>query len=157
TSATAATSPVPRSRSGCGSSASRKRKNARRGNGGKNRAGHKGGRGRLTRGCQSTANPFSPSPCSRRDQRACRQLDAEHTRLLGVALAAHPKGLAVGLPARLRQTQDCLPEGDSRKQAALRLGLSRHTVHERVTDLYRRFGVNSRAELLARCLRRKRK
>jgi DNA-binding CsgD family transcriptional regulator len=53
----------------------------------------------------------------------------------------------------LRQTLGRLLEGDSEKQAALHLGLSRHTVHEYVTALYRRFSVTSRAELLAFCLR----
>ena len=49
----------------------------------------------------------------------------------------------------------CLLEGDGEKQAALRLGLSRHTVHEYVGELYRRFGVCSRPELMALCLRRR--
>jgi DNA-binding NarL/FixJ family response regulator len=41
--------------------------------------------------------------------------------------------------------------GESEKEAARRLGLSRATVHEYVTDLYAHFGVHTRAELLARC------
>jgi DNA-binding CsgD family transcriptional regulator len=53
----------------------------------------------------------------------------------------------------LRQTLDCLLEGDSEKQVAVRLGLSRLTVHQYVTSLYRHFGVSSRAELLARFIR----
>jgi DNA-binding NarL/FixJ family response regulator len=57
------------------------------------------------------------------------------------------------LPRHLRQTLFCLLEGASEKEAAARLGLSRHTVHGYVTALYRRFGVNSRAELLVLCLR----
>jgi DNA-binding CsgD family transcriptional regulator len=48
-----------------------------------------------------------------------------------------------------------LLEGDSEKQVALRMGLSPTTVHQYVTMLYRRFGVQSRAELLARVLRRR--
>ena len=59
-----------------------------------------------------------------------------------------------GLPQHLRQTLFCLLDGASEKEAAARLGLSRHTVHEYITALYRRFGVNSRAELLVLCLRR---
>jgi DNA-binding CsgD family transcriptional regulator len=39
--------------------------------------------------------------------------------------------------------------GDAEKQAAQKLGLSRHTVHEYTKILYRIFGVNSRGELLA--------
>lgn len=53
------------------------------------------------------------------------------------------------LPPRLKQTLTCLLAGDSEKQAARRLGLSPHTVHVYVKSLYRRFGVNSRGELLA--------
>jgi DNA-binding CsgD family transcriptional regulator len=44
-------------------------------------------------------------------------------------------------------------EGDSEKQVALRMGLSRHTVHEYVTELYRRLDVGRRPELMALCLR----
>ena len=47
-----------------------------------------------------------------------------------------------------------LLDGDGEKQVARRLGLSRHTVHGHVKVLYRRFGVSSRAELLARHVRR---
>ena len=57
------------------------------------------------------------------------------------------------LPPRLGQTLRCLLEGDSEKQVASRLGLSRSTIHEYVTALYRRLGVNSRPELMALCLR----
>ena len=39
--------------------------------------------------------------------------------------------------------------GDSEKQVAARLGLSRHTVHIYVKHLYKHFGVNSRGELLS--------
>jgi DNA-binding CsgD family transcriptional regulator len=73
---------------------------------------------------------------------------------VGTMFARH-NGPPAGLPPRLRQTLDCLLEGDSEKEVALRLGLSRHTVHEYVTALYRRFGVSSRAGLLALCLRRR--
>jgi DNA-binding NarL/FixJ family response regulator len=58
------------------------------------------------------------------------------------------------LPPRLREALACLLEGDSEKQVARRLGLSRHTVHDYAKDLYRRLGVGSRAELMALCLRR---
>ena len=58
------------------------------------------------------------------------------------------------LSPRLRQTLSCLLEGDSEKQVAGRLGLSRATVHQYVTSLYRRFGVQSRAQLLSHVLKR---
>jgi DNA-binding CsgD family transcriptional regulator len=45
-------------------------------------------------------------------------------------------------------------EGDSEKQLAARLGLSRATIHQYVTALYRHFGVGSRAQLLALAIKR---
>ena len=42
--------------------------------------------------------------------------------------------------------------GASEKQVAIRLGLSRHTVHEHVKQIYKRMMVCSRGELLARFL-----
>ena len=58
------------------------------------------------------------------------------------------------LPPRLRPVLMHLLEGDAEKQVAGKLGLSRHTIHAYTKDLYRRFGVNSRGELLARFRRR---
>jgi hypothetical protein len=43
--------------------------------------------------------------------------------------------------------------GDSEKQLAARLRLSRSTVHQDATTLCRHFGVNSRGGLLARLIR----
>jgi DNA-binding CsgD family transcriptional regulator len=40
--------------------------------------------------------------------------------------------------------------GASEKQIANQLGLSPHTTHHYVKTLYRRFGVSSRAEFMAR-------
>jgi DNA-binding CsgD family transcriptional regulator len=54
------------------------------------------------------------------------------------------------LSPRLRQTLQRLLLGDSEKEIAAHLGVSRHTVHVYVKSLYRRFGVSSRGELLAR-------
>lgn len=56
------------------------------------------------------------------------------------------------LPPRLRDTLRALAAGLSEKEVAARLGISAHTVHEYTKALYRRFGVSSRAELLARHL-----
>ena len=61
---------------------------------------------------------------------------------------------AEGLSPRLAQVLDYLLAGDSEKQVARRMKLSHHTVHGHVKILYRRYGVSSRAELLARHLRR---
>ncbi len=57
------------------------------------------------------------------------------------------------LPPRQAETLERLLAGDGEKQIAAKLGLSRHTVHEYVKSLYRRFGVSSRGELLARWVR----
>jgi DNA-binding NarL/FixJ family response regulator len=69
------------------------------------------------------------------------------------ALALPAAGVFNGLPYRLQATLRCLLDGDSEKQAALRLGLSRFTLHEYVCNLYRHFAVSSRPELLAQCFR----
>jgi DNA-binding CsgD family transcriptional regulator len=58
------------------------------------------------------------------------------------------------LSPRLEQTLGCLLAGASEKQVASHLKLSRHTVHVYVKALYRRYGVSSRAELLAKHLKR---
>ena len=57
------------------------------------------------------------------------------------------------LTERERQTLDRLLAGCSEKEAADALGLSPNTVHVYVRALYRRYGVSSRGELMARLLR----
>ena len=53
------------------------------------------------------------------------------------------------LQPRLKKVMKLLLEGDSEKQVAFKLGLSPHTVHEYVKNLYAELGVSSRGELLA--------
>jgi len=55
-----------------------------------------------------------------------------------------------GLSPRLRETLELLLAGGSEKEIAVQLDLSPHTVHTYVTKLYRRYGVDSRAMLMAR-------
>lgn len=74
--------------------------------------------------------------------------------LVGRALVSAAEPTPQSLSPRLRQTLACLAQGDAEKQVATRLGVSHATVHEYITALYRRFGVNSRAQLLAHVLRR---
>jgi Response regulator containing a CheY-like receiver domain and an HTH DNA-binding domain len=81
---------------------------------------------------------------------------AELGRLIGHQLVSATEPTIDELSPRLRQTLACLLEGDSEKQVAARLGLSPTTVHQYVTALYRRFGVQSRAQLLMHMLRRSR-
>jgi DNA-binding CsgD family transcriptional regulator len=57
------------------------------------------------------------------------------------------------LSRRQRQTLELLLAGNAEKQIAARLSISRHTVHVYVKSLYKRFGVNSRPELLAKWVR----
>jgi len=92
---------------------------------------------------------FSP-----REVRLLEFFHGELGRLVGRQLVSATEPSAEKLPPRLRQTLACLIEGDSEKQAAARLGLSPTTMHQYVTALYRRFGVRSRAQLLAHLLRR---
>jgi DNA-binding CsgD family transcriptional regulator len=53
------------------------------------------------------------------------------------------------LTGREAEVLQRLLKGDSMKETASRLGLSAHTVHDHVKSLYRKFGVSTRAELLA--------
>ena len=89
-----------------------------------------------------------------REQRLLEFFHTELGRLIGGALASVTEPGIDPLSPRLRQTLGCLLEGDGEKQVAARLGLSQATVHQYVTALYRHFGVRSRAELLARVMRR---
>ena len=75
-------------------------------------------------------------------------------RLVGRQLVSATEPTADKLSARLRQTLACLVEGDSETQVAARRGLCPTTVHQYVTALYRRFGVQSRGQLLTHVLRR---
>ncbi|MBW3540298.1 MAG: LuxR C-terminal-related transcriptional regulator [Planctomycetes bacterium] len=85
-----------------------------------------------------------------RERQLVRLLHEELGPLIGRQLASARETSSAQLPPRLRQVLERLLEGDSEKQIARRLGISRPTVHEYVTALYRRFGVHSRGELLAR-------
>lgn len=79
---------------------------------------------------------------------------AEIGPLIGRALVSAAEPTPDALPPRLRQTLQCLIQGDSEKQVAARLHVQRTTVHEYVMALYRRFGVHSRAQLLAHVVKR---
>jgi DNA-binding CsgD family transcriptional regulator len=57
------------------------------------------------------------------------------------------------LPTRPAQVLELVLTGQSVKQIARRLDLSRHTVNDHMKDLHRRFGVSSRGELMAAFVR----
>jgi DNA-binding CsgD family transcriptional regulator len=91
---------------------------------------------------------------SAREQRLVSFFVAELCRLVGNSLVSATEPGPDKLAPRLRQTLACLLEGDSEKEAAARLGLSRSTAHQYVTALYRHFRVQSRAQLLAHIIKR---
>jgi DNA-binding CsgD family transcriptional regulator len=90
-------------------------------------------------------------PFAERDGRLMTLLNLEQARLLGTKLARLGEPSVTDLSPRLREVLISLMEGDGEKQVALRLGISRHTVHDYVKSLHDRFGVRSRGELLSRC------
>ena len=64
------------------------------------------------------------------------------------------RGTSLGeLPPRPREILSLLVQGRARNQIADDLGLSIHTVHGYVRDIYRHFGVNSHLELINRFTR----
>ena len=65
-----------------------------------------------------------------------------------------PDGQWRDLSPRQAEVLAALKLGQSEKQVAQELGMSRHTVHVHVKTLYRRFAVQSRGELLSLWLKR---
>jgi len=85
-----------------------------------------------------------------------RRLVAELCKVVGAHLSgADNVGEELKLPQRLRQTLQGLIKGDSEKQIAFGLGISQHTVHVYVKQLYKRLRVSSRGELMAKFMRGK--
>jgi DNA-binding NarL/FixJ family response regulator len=58
------------------------------------------------------------------------------------------------LSPRMRETMNHLLKGDSEKQIASRLRLSRHTIHCYIKQIYRRYNVSSKGELFADWVKR---
>ncbi len=90
-----------------------------------------------------------PDPIPQDVQRK-RKMVAEFCQILGAEYSCPPGKAIPGLSPRHAQTLERLLAGDSEKQIAAKLGVSRNTVHVYVTALYRHFNVNSRGELLAK-------
>lgn len=84
-----------------------------------------------------------------------RATSALRQRFAEVPNAGNIDGISLRyeLTGRQREVLTLLLFGLSEKVIAFRVGLSRHTVHEHVKAIYRVMLVNSRAELMARCLR----
>ena len=101
----------------------------------------------LVRATSSMQLPAAGESVSRR-----RRMVAMFCRMLGEQLLDGKPTLRGSEPLsrRQRQTLELLLSGDAEKQIAARLSISRHTVHVYVKSLYKRFGVSSRGELLAK-------
>jgi DNA-binding CsgD family transcriptional regulator len=65
-------------------------------------------------------------------------------------LARGPRVSVPTLSPRQRLALNLLTLGQSHKQIARHMGISIHTLHGYVKDIYRRFGVRSQAELMRR-------
>lgn len=89
-----------------------------------------------------------------RDAAVVKEAFAAVGPLVGGPLARFAEPSPAALPPRVRQVLKCLLEGDGDKQVARRLGISPHTVNVHTKAIFRHFGVQSRAELLARWVRR---
>jgi len=89
-----------------------------------------------------------------RDRAVAREAHAAVGPLVGGPLARFADPSPAALPPRVRQVLRSLLEGDSDKQTAARFGLTRHTVNGYAKVVFRYFGVTTRAELLARWVRR---
>ncbi len=92
-------------------------------------------------------------PFTARERGLLRLVHSELRPLVGTKIASLAGAASRPLSPRLRQTRDLLLSGSSEKQIAQDLGLARSTVNEYVAVLYQRYGVRSRAELMARFLR----
>ena len=91
---------------------------------------------------------------SARECALVRELVTALSPLFGGSLARPPEPSPGALPRRAKQVLRCLLEGDSDKQAAARLRISKYTVNQYVRAIFGHFGVSTRAELLARWVRR---
>ena len=83
-----------------------------------------------------------------------REAHAVLAPLVGNALARFTEPSPADLAPRVREVLRCLLEGDSDKQVAARLGISKYTVNQYVKVIFTHFGVTTRPELLARWIRR---
>ena len=98
--------------------------------------------------------PMGERDFSARQKAIVAEAHAQIAPLLGGPLARFVEPAPSQLPPRRRQVLRCLLEGDGNKQVAARLGISRHTANEHTKAIFRHFDVASRAELLARWVRR---
>ena len=92
--------------------------------------------------------PFTPE-----HHRLVHLFHAELARLWNKDALDKARSPDADLPPRLAQTLEALQGGCSEKEVSVRLGISRHTVHNYVKALHQRLGVSSRGELLSKAPR----
>lgn len=102
----------------------------------------------------STSRSSARSNLAARDHTLVREALRAATGLAGGPLARFADPSPAQLTPRDRQVLACFLRGDGDEQAALRLGISAHTVNQHAKAIFRHFGVRSRGELLARWIRR---
>jgi len=94
------------------------------------------------------ARPLGDAPFTGRERALLRVMQNEFAEVWRTPpLRRGP--VPAALPPYLHRVLEGLSRGLSEKQVAAALGLSRHSVHAYAKELHRRFGVNSRGELLA--------
>jgi DNA-binding CsgD family transcriptional regulator len=103
----------------------------------------------------SVHRPWGDRPFSERERRMVETFQAETSWLYQTPdKLKHVPPALDDLAPRLRDVLLRLLRGLAEKQVAADLQISQNTVHDYVKELHRRFGVNSRAELLARFIGR---
>ncbi len=93
-------------------------------------------------------------PFGERDRVLVQRLHEAVVPLIGGPLASYADPAPSELPLRARQVLRLLLEGEGDKQVAKALGISPHTVNQYTKVIFAHFRVGSRAELLARWVRR---
>lgn len=94
--------------------------------------------------------PLNSPAFSRREMTLAKLLMQEVSVSLGSRLTAVSTPGIMRLSRRKRQVLLHLLQGESEKQIAARLAVSRYTVHEYITAIYKHYRVSDRAELLSR-------
>jgi DNA-binding CsgD family transcriptional regulator len=100
--------------------------------------------------CRSFGSPDFTA----RQKAIVQEIHATMTAMVGGPLARFSESSPTELPPRVRRVLRCMLEGDSDKQIVARLGITRHTVNQYAKAIHRHFGVTTRAELLARWVKR---
>lgn len=95
------------------------------------------------------SRPWREKPFEQRQRRIVRLIHEELGRLWSHDLQKQRDNPINALPPRLRQALELLRRGDSEKQVAAKLSISRHGAHHLIRRLHRELGVATRGELLA--------